>query len=316
MPFNSVITRADVQALIPEQVSNVMLQGVAYQSAALNLFTRVNMSTNVTRLPVLSALPVAYWVNGDTGLKQTTKQAWANKYLNVEEIAAIVPIPEAVLDDASFDVWGSIRPNLENAISRALDAAVLFGMNKPASWPTDIVAGATAAGNVTSRGGSTQAAGGVAQDLNVLFGKVEDDGYSVNGVVGRSSFKQILRGARDSTGQALADFSAGTLWGESLKIIANGNWPVAGDNAPEAIAGDFTMAILGMRQDVTYKVLSEAALFDDSGSLIYNLPQQDMVALRVVARFAYQVANPITYDQPVDASRYPFAVLLQPDTTP
>jgi HK97 family phage major capsid protein len=316
VPFNSVVTRADVQALIPEQVSDVMLQGVAYQSAALNLFTRVQMSTNVTRMPVISALPVAYWVNGDTGLKQTTKQAWANKYLNVEEIAAIVPIPEAVLDDASFDVWGSIRPNLETAVARALDAAVLFGANKPASWPTDIVAGAIAAGNTAARGASTQAAGGVAQDLNVLFGKVEDDGYSVNGVVARSSFKQILRGARDSTGQALADLSAGTLWGENLRIIANGNWPAAGDNAPEAIAGDFGMAILGVRQDVTYKVLDQAALFDDTGTLIYNLPQQDMVALRVVARFAYQVANPLTYDQPSDAARYPFAVLTQPDVTP
>jgi HK97 family phage major capsid protein len=274
------------------------------------------MSTNTTRMPVISALPVAYWVNGDTGLKQTTKQAWANKFLTVEEIAAIVPIPEAVLDDASFDVWGSIRPNLEAAIARALDAAVLFGVNKPASWPTDIVAGAIAAGNTTARGAAAASAGGIAQDLNVLFGKVEDDGYSVNGVVARSSFKQVVRGARDTTGQALADLSGGTLWGENLRIVANGNWPAAGDNAPEAIAGDFSMAILGTRQDITYKVLDQAALFDDMGTLIFNLPQQDMVALRVVARFAYQVANPLTYDNAVDATRYPFAVLTQPDLTP
>jgi len=312
VPYNSVISRADVQALIPEQVSNIMLQGVAYQSAALNLFTRVQMSTNTTRLPVLSALPVAYWVNGDTGLKQTTKQAWANKYLTVEEIAAIVPIPEAVLDDASFDVWGSIRPNLESAIARALDAAVLFGSNKPASWPTDITAGAIAAGNTVARGTAANTAGGVAEDLNQLFGKVEADGYSVNGVVARSSFKQVVRGARDSTGQALADLSGGTLWGETLRIVANGNWPAPATGMPEAIAGDFNNAILGVRQDVTYKVLDQAALFDNAGVLVFNLPQQDMVALRVVARFAYQVANPITYDNPTDAARYPFAVLTMP----
>jgi HK97 family phage major capsid protein len=316
VPYNSVITRADAQALIPEQVSNVMLKGVAYQSAALSLFQHVSMSTNVTRMPVLSALPVAYWVNGDTGLKQTSKVAWANKYLNVEEIAVIVPIPEAVLDDASFDVWGSVRPLLEQAFARTLDAAVLFGVNKPASWPTDLVAGAIAANNVQARGATPATGGGIAQDLNLLFGKIEEDGFSPNGVVSRTSFKQILRGARDTTGQALADLSAGTLWGEPLKFVANGNWPPAGDNAPEAIVGDFNMAILGVRQDVSYKVLDQAALFDDTGALVYNLPQQDMVALRVVARYAFQVANPLTYDQAIEAVRYPFGALLQPDTTP
>jgi hypothetical protein len=49
---------------------------------------------------VLSALPVAYWVNGDTGLKQTTDAAWAGLMLEAEEIATILPVPEAVVDDA------------------------------------------------------------------------------------------------------------------------------------------------------------------------------------------------------------------------
>src|SRR5688500_13424786 len=120
--------------MIPEQVSRVMLENLQNESAALTLFRRVPMATNQTRMPVLSALPTAYFVSGDTGLKQTTETNWANKYLNVEELAAIVPIPESVLDDAGFDVWGSIRPLLEQAIGRALDAAVFFGTNKPASW--------------------------------------------------------------------------------------------------------------------------------------------------------------------------------------
>jgi HK97 family phage major capsid protein len=150
--YNNILSRTNVQSLIPEVVSNDILGGLTNQSAALSaLFRQVRMATNQTRMPVLSALPTAYFVNGDTGLKQTTEVAWANKFLNVEELAAIVPIPEAVLDDAQFDVWGSVRPLLTDAIARVIDAAVFFGTNKPASWAGAIVTDATTAGNVVNR---------------------------------------------------------------------------------------------------------------------------------------------------------------------
>ena len=65
-----------------------------------------NMTSKQTRVPVLSMLPLAYWVNGDTGFKQTSRQAWENVYLTAAELAVIVPIPEAVLADADFDILG------------------------------------------------------------------------------------------------------------------------------------------------------------------------------------------------------------------
>ncbi|NLV74050.1 MAG: hypothetical protein GXY52_05140, partial [Chloroflexi bacterium] len=41
------------------------------------------------------ALPTAYFVDGETGLKQTTKVEWANVMLSAEELAVIVPVPQS-----------------------------------------------------------------------------------------------------------------------------------------------------------------------------------------------------------------------------
>ena len=309
MAYNSIISRSDAAALIPEDVAPILSQGAITQSAALSLFRRVPMSSAQQRMPVIAALPVAYFVNGDTGLKQTTEAAWANKYLNVEEIAAIVPIPEAVLDDASFDVWGSIRPLLEEAIARTLDAAIFFGINKPASWPTDVVAAAVAAGNTVTSGTATAALGGLAGDLSNLFATVEADGFDVSGLIANRALKGRLRNTRSTTGDSLDDnVTMNSVYGVTPTYPMRGLWPT-GAGAAEAIAGDFSEGIIGVRQDITYKVLDQAVIQDGAGVIQYNLAQQDMVALRVVARYAWQVANVMNRDQPTDASRYPFGVL-------
>jgi len=311
MPYNNLITRSGVQATVPEDVSNVLLTNLASQSAALSMFRQTRMSTNQTRMPVLAALPTAYFVNGDTGLKQTTEVSWANQYLNVEEIAAIVPIPEAVLDDTTFDVWGTVRPLMEQAIGRVLDAAVVFGVNKPASWPTAIVPGAVAAGNVVARGTSTAAQGGLAGDVSKLFATVENDGYEVNGLIANTTYKGMLRDVRDVNGRPLLDSQTG-IYGQQVQYPMRGLWPT-GLSSAEVVAGDFQQAILATRQDITYKVLDQSVIQDNTGAIIYNLAQQDMVALRVVARFGYAVADTLSYDRARgDAAKFPFGVLQSP----
>jgi hypothetical protein len=113
----------------------------------------------------------------------------------------------------------------------------------------------------------------------------------------------------------LADLSGGSLYGEPLRIIAPGLWPT-GATPPglytEAIAGDWSQGVLGVRQDFTYKLLDQAVLTDASNVIQFNLAQQDMVALRLVFRVGYQVANTLNYEQGNEASRFPFAVMRSP----
>lgn len=309
MPYDSIISRSDAAANIPEDVAALITRGVGEQSAAMALFRRVTMSRKQTRIPVLSALPVAYFVDGDTGLKQTTEMAWANKYLNAEEIAAIVPIPEAVLDDAGFDIWGEVRPRLEEAIARAIDAAVFFGTNKPASWPDDLATAIVAASNTVVRGTATAAQGGIAGDISAAFALVEEDGFDVSGFVARRTYRGLLRNLRDSTGVRLDEVSPDSAYGIDIGYPMRGLWPTAASSV-EAFVGDRTQAMFGVRQDITYKVLDQAVIQDGSGAIVYNLAQQDMVALRVVTRVAWQVANILNYDS--GANGFPFAAIISP----
>ena len=310
MPYNNVISRTDASALIPEDVAAQIIKRLPEASAALSLFRHVTMSQAQQRMPVMAALPVAYFVNGDTGLKQTSEASWANKYLNAEEIATIVPVPEAVLDDTAFDIWAEVQPFMVEAIGRTLDAAIFFGTNAPATWPGAIVPGATTAGNVVTEGTATPEQGGVTGDISALFAEVEADGYDVNGIVAQRTFKGLLRQARATTGQQL-DPGAGqgatdSIYGVGINYPLRGLWPT-GTGAAQMVAGDFTQAILAIRQDLTWKLLDQAVLTDNSGVVTYNLPQQDMVAMRVVARFAWQIAQTPTPENV--AGGYPFAVL-------
>ena len=68
------IARNKAEALIREQLVNTIQQDVPKSSTVMQLGTRlVNMTSNQTKIPVLSMLPLAYWVNGDTGMKKTSK---------------------------------------------------------------------------------------------------------------------------------------------------------------------------------------------------------------------------------------------------
>jgi HK97 family phage major capsid protein len=318
MPYNNNIGRTDAAALIPEEYTREIIAHIPDTSAAMALFRHVPMSRAQLRMPAESALAVAYFVNGDTGLKQTSKSAWTNLYLNAEELAAIVPVPEAVLDDVDYDIWAMIRPQLSEALGRALDAAIFFGTNIPASWPQAIVPAAIAAGNTTAEG-LTPDKGGIVGDLSAAFATVEADGYDVNGIIAARTLKGKLRNARGTTGEQLTGIDPGNeaqganpnVYGVYPTYPLRGLWPT-GAGSPEAIVGDFTQGLLGVRQDLTWKVLDQAVLTDQTGAIQFNLAQQDMVAIRVVARFGFQVANPITYDQPVAGNRYAFGVLHLP----
>lgn len=316
MATNNVITRTNADALIPLEIANEIIKEVPSASKLLPLMRRLpNMTAKQRVLPVQSALPNAYFLNGDMDLKQTTKAEWEKLMLTAEELAVIVPIPEAVLDDSSFDIWGEIRPQIVEALGIAIDQAILFGTNKPTSWPTSIYDGAVAKGNTVAVGTGVD----VASDIigkDGLIALVENDGYVVNGFIADGSFAPELRDLRDLNHRpiyipALNSEYRDTIVGREIVYDNSGMFDYT---KALMVAGDFRKAVYAIRQDVTYKVLDQAVIQDANGNIVFNLAQQDMIALRVVMRLGVQIANPVT--RRAGTNGYPFAVLTPASDTP
>ena len=133
---SDIISSTDLGGgLIPTQYVTDIIQGAPQSSVLLSRARRVQMSTRTRTQPVLDSLPLAYWVNGDNGLKQTTKMKWTGLNITAEELAVIVAIPDAVIADSSIDLWGEVTPRISAAIGLAFDQAGIFGVNKPSSFP-------------------------------------------------------------------------------------------------------------------------------------------------------------------------------------
>lgn len=303
----AVIARTDVDSLIETQVANEIFEGVVKDSKALSMFRRLpNMTSDKTKLRVLDSLPVAYFVDETTanGRKNTTKMAWDKKFINAAELAVIVPIKENVLNDASIDIWSEVRPRIVEAFAKKIDNAMFFGVDKPTDWRAGLVPSVIAAGAEVD-----ETENGLYSDINDVMTKVEESGYDVNAILGGVGLKGKFRMMTDTTGQPLNTTEIGSVRRE---FMDNGVWD---KTASTLIAGDFSQAVYAIRQDVTYKILDQAVIQDPTdGSILYNLAQDDMVALRVVMRLGWEIPNPVNALNETDA-RFPFAS-LKPAATP
>lgn len=294
------ITRTDVDALIETQVANEIFDSVVKTSKALSLFKRLpNMTSDKTKLRVLDSLPIAYFVDEtkNNGRKNLTKMAWENKYINAAELAVIIPIKENVLNDASIDIWGEVKPRIVEAFSRKIDNAVFNGVDKPADWREGLIPSIVAAGKEVKETGELYS------DINDVMTEVEESGYNVTGLLGGVGLKGKFRMMTDKNGQPLNTTEIGSLRREYLD---NGAW---NKELSTLVAGDFNQAVYSIRQDVTYKLLDQAVIQDpSSGEILYNLAQDDMVALRVVMRLGWEIPNPVNALDETEA-RFPFASL-------
>ena len=291
--YNSAIGSDNIPyEMMPDEIVTQIIQDAPKSSVILTRAKQARMSTKKQRQPVLDTLPDAYWVGASGGMKQTSGQAWRGITMTAEELAVIVPIPDDIMADSSFDLTAEIAPRIAEAIGKKVDQAALFGVDKPDSWPTAIIPSAIAAGNSVAHGTGKD----LGVDVASLAEKIAKQGFGINGFASRPGLQWMLNALRNTNGDPIyttslpGDTPTG-LYGYPLNEVSNGAWNA---ETAELLMADWTKFVCGVRQDITYKVLTEAVITDDAGAVILNLAQQDMTALRVVFRVGFQCAIPLT----------------------
>lgn len=288
------ISRSEVSTLIEEAYAHDLLTSALTNSAVLQAFDRVDMGTKTTNLPVLATLPEADFVaesaTENDGVKPTSQVTWGNKQLVAEEIAVIIPVHENVIDDATIDIIGEITRQGGAAIGRKLDGAVLFGVDKPASWTSNDLLAAAVAASQTFTVGDAVDGEDLSGSILLAAGAVDEAGWDPDTFVGPRGLRYRLANQRDSQGAPvymgpLANTpGGGSVHGLDAAWVSGRVWD---RDEAEGFVVDSSRVKIGVRQDISVKLLTEATV----GGI--NLAERDMVALRFKARYAYVLGNTV-----------------------
>lgn len=302
--------------VIPVEYSEEIIRGIVGKSKALELGRRLpDMKGNTYKLNVLSSLPVAGWVSKQTTPasaesneiknKPISSVAWEGKDIIAEEIAVIVPMAISSLEDAEnfgVEVIPTITDEVVGAFQKVIDETVFFGVNNPFTNVSGVVAGATTANAKVNWDGSGTTFYDAISDAMEL---VEKSGYIPTAILGGPTLRGAFRKMRTTSGQQISG-------GEIVDELAR-HYDLTGgfnDTTAFAIVGDFRYLVYSLRQDMRVKMLEESTLVDPTtGTALYNLGQQDMVALRFTMRFGYQLPNPV--NRVGGESAYPFALIVK-----
>lgn len=322
--------RSDASALLNEEVVRVLTSRLPETSSFLGLARRLpNVTGNQQRIPVMSVLPVAYFNNADaaysdTSWKRTTKAMWENKYLNMEELSVIVPMPIAMYEDlrdnGGVNITNELVPYIVEAIGAKVDGATYHGVSKPNAWPDGLVEQATTKGKVVTLGTGTDLYEDILGDAGVVS-LLEGDGFYPNGYVGTQSMRGKLRSARGTDKHPIFSAVPGAGSGGSMQRTpvyeldgAPIYFPRNGAFDPTKallLAGDWSEVVYAIRQEIRIEMFTTGIIQDpEDGEILYNLLQQDMMAVRVTMRLGWQIPNPVNRLNSNNSTRFPFSVLL------
>jgi HK97 family phage major capsid protein len=281
MADDSKFLKDNLQGFVPTPTAADIITDVTRGSSILRLSKVQPMASETLKVPVMVSGPGAYWV-GETERIQTSVAKWIFPELTAKKIGVIIPVSKEKLNDTTIDVFATVRPYIAEAFYKAIDAACLFGTNSP--FAKSIYGVANAASRAVKEGTNAK----LDLDISDVMALVENEGLDVNGFVAGYQLKNSLRKLRDSNGNQLfvTGVDSTTLYSQPIEFCRTSSW----DNTKaEAIAGNWSYSLVGIRDQIQYEVLREATLqtvtMADDKPL--SLAENDMVAIKATMRLGF-----------------------------
>lgn len=272
----------NLAGFVPVQKVNEIIALTTRGSSILRLSRIEQMDSDTMQIPLMTDGPGAYWVGESERIKTDTAE-WIFPQLKAKKIAVIIPVTKEKINDTTIDVFEQIKPQIAEAIAKALDAACLFGTGSP--FEKNIYGVANDNEHKIVLGTNENA---LDLDLSDVMALVEDSGEDVNGFVASYKLKNSLRKLRNANGDNLyvPGVDQNQLYSNPIEFVRNGGWD---DKKAIAIAGNWSYAVVGIRDEISYEVLKEATLnnvtMSDGKPL--SLAENDMIAIKATARFAF-----------------------------
>jgi HK97 family phage major capsid protein len=270
----------DYQELVPRAAAREIIAAMEHESVVLRLANVTPVPTSDTSVPIVSLEPVAGFVAAG-GRKPASAIEWSAEHLIAEEIATTLAIPDAFIEDTSFPVWDEVRPRVAAAIAKTFDAAVLWGTNAPATYP---------AGGIAALAGAAVTGVDALDALDVALGQVEATGVEPDGIAASLAILGVLRAAYRAQGALPGVVPEKSLYG--LPVATTPDWP----NAAEAIVGDWSKLLVGIRSDIRFELSQDGVLVDETGDILVTAFQDDMTLMRAWVRIGVAIGRPIQPD--------------------
>lgn len=278
---DTIFLKDNLSGAVPTEIAQEVIKNVIEQASILKVCKHETMLSDKKTMPKLTDSGSASWVAEGEAIK-TTLPKFEYPQLKACKLAVIVPVTREKIDDTVINVMDEVKQAMADAFAAAIDKAMIFGVESP--FETNLISAID-----TQKVVKTADLG---KDISNAMGLVEDNNYNCTNILMGTARKRVLRElANDNSYKGAISLSS--AYETPIDFVKN--W----DNTKAVtITGDFSKAIVGTRDGMTYEILKEATI--TSGEEKINLAERDMIAIKATIRLGFLVAEPKAFSMVVN----------------